>query len=231
VLVENNYIYNMNTGVASSPLGQTEGTAFLFQPFSSSDLQSGTFRNNRIRLVDMCFEFSPDGTMLAGQTLNFYNNTCIDARQFGMTNNNAGGISMTINLVNNIFSNPTQAGRPLSISGSGFQAPKNNAFYCPACGTVASVQGTNYTSSNLATLGTGNLYGDPNIITSGSVPTLNIVSASGSAYQHGQVLSPVFPDYLNHARTSTGAWDIGAEAYSSGSTTLSPPTNLRVTVP
>jgi hypothetical protein len=93
VLVENNYVYNMNTGVASSPLGQTEGAAFLFQPFTSSDLQSGTFRNNRIYLVDMCFESSPDQAMPAGQVLNFYNNTCVDARQFGMTNNNAGRLT------------------------------------------------------------------------------------------------------------------------------------------
>ena len=171
----------MNTGAASSPLGKTEGAAFLFQPFTSSDLQSGTYRNNRIYLVDMCFEFSPDQAMPAGQVLNFFNNTCVDATQFGMTNNNAGAINSTINLVNNIFSFPTQAGLPLSIRGTGFQSPKSNAFYCPRCGgTVAAVQGTNYTSGSIGTLGTGNQYGDPTIITVGSPPPLNIGSASGS---------------------------------------------------
>ncbi len=231
VLVENNYVYNMNTGVASSPLGKTEGAAFLFQPFTSSDLQSGTYRNNRVYLVDMCFEFSPDANMLAGQVLNFYNNTCVDATQFGMTNNNAGAIQMTVNLVNNIFSNPTQAGLPLSIRGTGFVSPKSNAFYCARCGTgtVASVQGTNYTSANIGTLGTGNLYGDPVLTTTGSPPTLSIASASGSAYQHGQVLTPVFPDDLGNVRPAAGVWDIGANAFVLGGTSpLLPPANVRV---
>ena len=230
VLVENNYLYNMNTGHVGSVIGDTEGAAFLFQPFTSSDLQSGTFRNNRIYLVDMCFEFSPDQAMPASQVLNFYNNTCVEATKFGMTNNNAGAINTTINLVNNIFSIPTKLGLPLSISGTGFQIPTSNAFYCPKCGPgkVASVQGIAYTSSNIGTLGPGNQYGDPTLLAAGSPPPLNIASASGSAFQHGQVLSPVFPDYSNNLRPVSGAWDIGASAFLGGTLPLSPPANVHV---
>ena len=224
MLIENNYIHDMVTGVLAT---SRYGYGIFWQPFATGDNSSSTVRNNRLYNVDVCFAMVvSSGT--PGGTITMDNNTCVDFRVAGFRDVYPGSFTGTLTNRNNIFA--VTAYTPTGYlweSGSNIAAPTYTNFYCPGCGsTVAKWGAASYTAATVAmSLGANNQYGDPNVDkTNGVPPSLRIMSATGSAYGKGKVLSPGFPDFEGEARPGTGVWDIGADQFSTG---LPPPTNVR----
>jgi|GEM_PF-2601683 len=231
-VVENNYLYAMNTGDTSN--GQTN-IAILLQTPVSTDTYTSIIRNNRIYQADTCFSVDAGGTLASTSTIDFINNTCQDPRDSGViTGMDAPNILGTVNWVNNIFSAIGSTPRTLidlaGASISGFQLPKNNVFYCPTCSNLIYWISNTYQASNVGSFGTGNRADNPNLSLSGTVPTLNILSPSGAAYNNGiYATNAPTTDYTQiTTRPQLGAYDIGAHEFNTSST-LSPPVNLRFT--
>ncbi len=230
-VIENNLFYNAQCSTTYA----LSGIGLLISNASDSGTVNITVRNNLFFNVDNCilFQFQGSGTPF---NMNFYNNTCVNPGYSGIGAGGGWGTPQAgsiINVVNNIFyaSATPASGLMMLPNDTTFKKPTNNSLYCsPGCaGTIATYLNGKYTSANIGSIDTTNLWGDPNIDTSGgSPPPMKIKSASGNAYQKGIVISPIFADYLNAARPASGAWDIGAnEFYSGGGAPLLPPTNLR----
>jgi hypothetical protein len=151
--------------------------------------------------------------------------------------------------ISKLLSSSTANGGTINNSGGSFA---NNDFYCSSgcSGTIITWDGTSYTSTSIQGVN-GNQWGDPMIslaatkmpydqlgATGGSgafapwnaykvpAPSLRLTAASGSAYQHGVVVSPGFADAFGTARSSSGLWDIGAAAYTPTPAAISAPANL-----
>jgi hypothetical protein len=224
-VIENNISYNMAPGVVSS--GRTT-VSMMMESQRAGPFQNITVRNNRFSLSDHCFTLNVG--ISGPQTVNYFNNSCVDFRVEAVRPGyDLGVTSGSINFVNNIFSAintlPSNMLSADTTKNTGFQSPHHNAFYCPSCSQIASWKNSSYTSTNIGTLGTGNLYGDPRL---SAPPILRLLIAAGSAYQHGVALSPAFPDFEGQARPTSGVWDIGADRYVGTGSSLPAPTNLRL---
>jgi hypothetical protein len=226
LVMENNYFHDSSPKLGTSTAGVA---GILISAGPPSNCTNCTFRNNRFYKVDQGIAWEGNGD---SSTVNIYNNTFVNVYEFAI-GQSYGTIPGTIVTTNNIFANTSTPPVSAFISTggqSGFTSFTYNAFFCNGCSgspTLAKTK-TSYAASAIANLGTGNVSGDPNIDMTGSPPTLNILGASGIAYQQGTVLTPTFPDYLGNARPQSGKWDIGAFALESTGVTLAPPTNLRV---
>jgi hypothetical protein len=225
-IIENNISYNMAAGVVST--GRTT-VSMMMESQRSGPFQNITVRNNRFSVTDHCFTLNVG--ISGPQAVNYYNNTCADFRVEAIRPGYDVGVTGgSINYVNNIFSAiNTKPGNILTVDTSkntGFQSPQHNAFYCPSCTQIGNWKNSSYSSASIGTLGAGNIYGDPRL---SAAPTVRLLGASGSAYQHGVALSPAFPDIDAQARPSSGIWDVGADQFvGTGSAALPAPTNLRV---
>ncbi len=214
LILENNLIWNL--AIQAFPFG---GRAFMFS--MGAGCTNCIVRNNRIYNVDICFAFQDT----LSYSLAIYNNTCANP-WYSAIGPEYGGELGSIVITNNIFYSSTSSRGPLLSFGAdsrGVVPPSNNVFYCASGCDAARYQNTTYVGSNVAKLGKGNQWGDPNISISGTAPTLNIKSPAGAAYRAGVALNPAFPDYLGTARPTSGAWDIGAHMVNSDGSANSGP--------
>jgi hypothetical protein len=225
LIIENNYIHDSSPKLGTGNAGVA---GILISSGPPANCTNCTFRNNRFYNVDQGIAWEGNGD---STTLKIYNNTFVNVYEFAI-GQSYGSIPGTIATTNNIFYNSTPPVSAFISTGgeSGFTSFTYNDFFCNGCAgnTVLARTSTTYTAATVGNLGTGNLAGDPNISLTGSPPTLNILSASGAAFQRGTALTPTFPDYRGNARPTSGNWDIGAYEFPSTVSTLPPPLNFRV---
>ena len=208
-IIENNLTHNTAAGV---PSNSHISVSMFFESVHAGPFQNITVRNNRFNQTDSCFSINV--AMSGPQAINYYNNTCVDFRVYGYwpggDNGDAGG---TINFVNNIFAALSTSSQTAMYvdpqKNSGVQPPITNDFYCQSCSPLVNWSGQSYSSGNLDSLGTGNVYGNP-----GLDGSLKLTASSGPAYQTGTALTANFPDFEGDSRPSSGMWDIGADEYS-----------------
>src|SRR5262249_4120477 len=204
LILESNLIWNLK--IQAWPSG---GRAFLFS------VEAGCIdcvvRNNRVYNVDACFAFEDTLTY----SMAIYNNTCANPWHTGIASEYGSELG-SIAIVNNIFYSTTASQDALlkiDAGSEGVKIPTHNAFYCASGCVAAKFKGGMYTMNDIARLGPGNRWGDPNLSIAGTPPKLTIMSPAGSAYRGGIALVPGFSDCLNNERPSSGEWDIGAHLF------------------
>jgi hypothetical protein len=199
-LIENNYVHDNSI--------QMGNITYDNMP----DIRDWTFRNNLFINNESPFFIGIRNTF-------FYNNT------FYQSGNRAGypisfyGISLYdpagSKVVNNIFLN----------SGSGIASNSynlalltitNNYFGTATFGTVSGYKGSNYING-----------GDPKFVNAGANDFH--LQSSSPAIDKGTTLTSFNYDYDRIVRPQGTAWDMGAFEYTSGTPTLAPPKNLRIT--
>ena len=206
--VEGNLIYNVNEAYNNG------GYAISISGAVLDSVDGVVIRNNRMHNVDECIRFKSAAVVRGNARVE--NNTCSEPEVTGLrkTGNQdyVGSVAFTNNLVTATTRTPSLS--LISIEPaftSAFNLPVSNALYCPSCSNVVRWKGTNYTSSQIPSFGTGNVYGDPNIDQAGTPPSLKIRSALGSALDRGLSLTGFSTDFEGDARPQGAGWDIGAD--------------------
>ena len=225
-LVENNVFYNSMLWSSGDP-NLAAGTGVMLESLLASDNYNGTIiRNNRVMNVDICFAMNAAQSLTNTQTLRWQNNTCVDPTRYGFFDEKGTwGSTTNVTLQNMLFAN---INRPLSqtfiyvpTNDTGVSKATTSLFWCPSCSASQNVifwKGSNYqnTASSVTSYQAGNVVGNPNLATTGAPPTLQIVSASGAAYNAGAAMTGFTLDALGTTRPQMGAWDIGAMEFASG---------------
>jgi hypothetical protein len=197
----------------------------MLESLLASDNYNGTIiRNNRDERRHY-FAMNAAQSLTNTQTLRWQNNTCVDPTLYGFFDEKGTwGSTTNVTLQNMLFAN---INRPLSqnfiyvpTSDTGVSKATTSLFWCPSCSAGQNVifwKGSNYqnTASSVTSYQAGNVVGNPNLATSGAPPTLQIVSASGAAYNAGAAMTGFTLDALE-PRPQMGARDIGAMEFASG---------------
>src|SRR5262245_36783011 len=172
---------------------------------------SNTIRNNR------CETNGSRGIIISGNSNLFYNNIS-DRNGWGME-----VIGDNNRVYNNTFYNNGSGSFCIWISGGTGNRVQNNSCY-------ANAQNSIQNSGSSSTIDS-NLFVNP-LFVNASGGDFHLNSGSPAIGAAMNLYGTFTTDYDVTARPQTGAWDIGAFQYKSTtttSTTISPPTNLRVT--
>ena len=198
--------------------GQNGGPMAIVLGGLSGVMSNSRVINNLIYNTDRClflYESGP-GTMSGSNNL-VANNTCVNwvTEGFGST----GSWSATFSWTNNLFVK-NNGNAPALRNGASYtpSRPTYGVYYCPNCtGNIINWNGTATASqASVGAYDANSFYGDPNISTIGSPPSLKIQSQSGTAHNHGTTIATFSTDFEGDTRPQGAVWDIGADEYSSG---------------
>lgn len=246
LIIERNTVYNMQTGAADA---NRTGRAIMISDIGGNNYAGAVIRNNLLWRNDVGIQFQAGSTNTTTGPISLYFNT-ISESLYQAISYNSGGAGFwtgTVQGANNLIVNltTTPAGGPLldiPASMTGAAIPTYGAFYCPTptcaiASTLIRWKGASYKRAGdcspglncVADFEAHSQYGDPNISSSGTPPTLAITACSGSACDHGIAISGIPLDFANTLRDASP--DIGAREYNGSSAPTPTPTATTTTTP
>ena len=228
LIIERNYVYNMQTGAVDA---NRTGRAIMISDVGGNDYAGAVIRNNLLWRNDVGIQFQAGSSNTTTGPISLYFNTIAESLYQAISFNSGGAGTWTgavqgsNNLVVNLTTTP--AGGPLleiPASMTGAAIPTYGAYYCPnptcaIASTLVRWKGASYKRAGdcspglncIADFEVHSQYGDPNVDTSGSPPTLALTACGGSACDHGVAVSGIPLDFAFKARDASP--DIGADEY------------------